>query len=91
MKLLPVKRIGKLVDLFVEACEKAPAAEVLIEIDGSYGLDKEGEIALAALVESDLGLEVPAEASVTASTGRRWDNTGLGTFKMRLHRPSEET
>lgn len=90
MKPLPIKRIGDLVDQFVEACGKAPTADVLVELEGAYGLDKEGRLALAALGEGDVAADLPVRATLQLSTDRTWESMGLGRFHIRLHRPMKE-
>lgn len=86
MKPFPVKRIGALVDLFVEACEKAPGAEVTVGLEGAYGIDKAGDLGLAALAEGDVPVDLPVAASVNLTMGREWEALGMGRFHLRLHR-----
>lgn len=91
MKSLPIRKIGSLVDLFVEACTKQPHSEVLIEIEGTYSIDSNGEFSLAALAEGDLpvsgSIPIPIDAKIEIGGGRRSQSAGVGQFKMRLYRP----
>ena len=86
MKPFPVKRIGALVDLFVEACQKAPDADVVVELEGAYGLDKAGDLGLAALAEGDVPVDLPVAAAINLTMDRKWEALGMGRFHLRLHR-----
>lgn len=77
MKVLPVKRLRALVDVWLECCREEGVAAGAFKMGGKYDLDKDGELGLTAGQKSlDLGPEVRA----TVASG--WDNQGEGWFEM---------
>jgi hypothetical protein len=88
MKPLPLRKIARFVDVFVEACKRAPDARVVAELEGAYGIDKDGEMSLAGLAEDELPDEIALSASVKVSVDRSWESVGMGRFKIVMERPA---
>ena len=84
MKVLPIKRLGKLVELAVEAMEKAPDAEVEVKIVAYFAIDNDGDLGFS--LNAIVPVELPVNAEVSSS--REWDNQGSGEVLIRICRPA---
>lgn len=91
MKPIPMRKVRRLVRDLAEMAEDAQAVGFRFEIDGVYGVDKSGEVGLAAALEDDLPSQVPVDADLSATLKKSWQSLGAGSWRLTIwHDPPPE-
>jgi len=83
MKVIPVKPIKNLVNSLFESANESNKAGFEFTMNGSYTLDKDGEIGFALQAETDIPFD-GIKAEVTTGIKRIFDNQYYGNWSLKV-------
>jgi hypothetical protein len=85
MEAIPNKKMKAFIDMWKSALDDDPAMGGELILEGSFGIDKDGELEIGGTAH--IPLASPAvDIGVGAGIERQWEKTGAGRYRSRLYR-----